>query len=130
MISAVIQVGEDSGQDGYTSAAFHPDGLILGTGTSEGVIKIWDVKSQVRQGKNTIQIKFRLTSMPSSSDVSHLVIENLYLQARVAKFEGEVGHVGTVTAMSFSENGYFLAVCSLFSFLIRWNSVEVEIFAQ
>uniref|UniRef100_A0A453J584 Pre-mRNA-processing factor 19 n=1 Tax=Aegilops tauschii subsp. strangulata TaxID=200361 RepID=A0A453J584_AEGTS len=73
--SCLTQVGEASGQDGYTSAAFHPDGLILGTGTSEGVIKIWDVKSQ----------------------------------ARVAKFEGEVGHVGTVTAMSFSENGYFLA---------------------
>lgn len=29
------------------------------------------------------------------------------LQANVAKFDG---HVGSVTAISFSENGYFLAV--------------------
>ncbi|CAD6230311.1 unnamed protein product [Miscanthus lutarioriparius] len=71
----VFQVGEASEQDGYTSASFHPHGLLLGTGMTTAVVKIWDMKTQ-----------------------SH--VANLK------------GHVGPVTAMSFSENGYLLATAA------------------
>ncbi|KAK1260514.1 U-box domain-containing protein 72 [Acorus gramineus] len=71
----LTQVGEASEEEGYTAAAFHPDGLILGTGTSQAQVRIWDVKTQ----------------------------------ANVANFDG---HVGPVTSMSFSENGYFLATAA------------------
>jgi WD40 repeat protein len=43
----MMQVSEPTVQNGYSSASFHPDGLILGTGTAESLVRIWDVKSQV-----------------------------------------------------------------------------------
>ncbi|TVU31522.1 hypothetical protein EJB05_23209 [Eragrostis curvula] len=48
--SCLTQVREDSEQEGYTSASFHPDGLLLGTGTT-AVVKIWDVRTQSNVAK-------------------------------------------------------------------------------
>ncbi|CAG8502266.1 5744_t:CDS:10 [Paraglomus occultum] len=33
-------------QNGYTAAKFHPDALLLGTGTNDSMVHIWDMKSQ------------------------------------------------------------------------------------
>uniref|UniRef100_A0A0D9WDX6 Pre-mRNA-processing factor 19 n=1 Tax=Leersia perrieri TaxID=77586 RepID=A0A0D9WDX6_9ORYZ len=74
--SCLTKVGEASVQEGYTSASFHPDGCILGTGNTDAIVKLWDVKTQ--------------------SDFAQIE-----------------GHDGPVTAMSFSENGYFLATASV-----------------
>ena len=38
---------------GYRCAAFHPDGVILGTGTTDGLVLVWEVKQQkVRETRN------------------------------------------------------------------------------
>ena len=44
--AAMTQVADDSLESSYTSAAFHPDGLILGTGMHNSTVLVWEVRSQ------------------------------------------------------------------------------------
>ncbi|CAL1352580.1 unnamed protein product [Linum trigynum] len=39
-------VRDGSERAGYTAAAFHPEGKVLGLGTCGGIVKIWDVRKQ------------------------------------------------------------------------------------
>ncbi len=40
------QVEDAAVEAGYRCAAFHPDGVILGTGTTDGLVLVWEVKQQ------------------------------------------------------------------------------------
>jgi pre-mRNA-processing factor 19 len=44
--TCLVQKYDDSVKKGFTSAMFHPDGLILATGTGDSKIRIWDIKEQ------------------------------------------------------------------------------------
>ena len=41
-------VKNDEYEAGYNCVRFHPDGLILGTGTGDALVRIWDMKQAVR----------------------------------------------------------------------------------
>ena len=67
---------EAAGGYQYESLAFHPDGQLLATGTKEGAIRVWDVKTA----------------------------------GKVETFRG--GSSAPIAALSFSENGYYLAAAA------------------
>ncbi|KAI9599072.1 WD40-repeat-containing domain protein [Syncephalis fuscata] len=43
---SLMAITSDDVQSGYSAIRFHPDGLILATGTVDAMIRIWDVKSR------------------------------------------------------------------------------------
>lgn len=44
--ATLLKVTRPRDDAGLSSIAFHPDGLILGTGTTDSMVRIWDVKLQ------------------------------------------------------------------------------------
>ncbi|XP_038720575.1 pre-mRNA-processing factor 19 homolog 1-like [Tripterygium wilfordii] len=76
----LAQVTDPSGSEGFTSAAFHPDGLILGMGTSGALVKIWDVKSQQNVANFDDHVKSGQTGPITSMSFS----ENGYFLATAA----------------------------------------------
>ena len=41
-----MQLTNDTIESAYSSVALHPDGQILGTGTEQGIVHVWETKSQ------------------------------------------------------------------------------------
>lgn len=66
----------DNAAHGFTSARFHPDGLIFGTGTGSSEIRIWDIKTQDNV-KTFYDHKGAVTSMSFSENGYYLATGSL-----------------------------------------------------
>ncbi len=82
----------------------HPDGILLAAGADDSVVSIWDIK-QVRCERDTRVLR--------SEDRFHAVVVPCCVRSRgvqngknVAKLEG---HSARINAVSFSENGIYMA---------------------
>lgn len=81
----------------YKTCCFHPDGLILGTGTKQGSFKIWDIREQkevttLKESDGSIQsISFSENGYFTATGHSNgeVIIWDLRKLAKVKSFNGK-----------------------------------------
>ena len=99
---------------GYTCAGFHPDGLILATGTPSGVVRVWDVKSQ-SNAANFEGHGGAVTSVGFSENGFYLATGSADASVKLwdlrkLKNLTTLADLGAVGSVAFDFTGQFLAV--------------------
>ncbi|KAK9791122.1 hypothetical protein WJX73_000987 [Symbiochloris irregularis] len=109
------QVADPAVEAGFTAASLHPDGLILGTGTQDSLVRIWDVRFQ----KNRASFeghKGAVTSLSFSENGYYLATAasdgvKLWDLRKLKSFRTLTPYeTGTASAVQFDHSGLYLAV--------------------
>jgi WD40 repeat protein len=72
------------GEEGFSCGMFHPDGIILGTGSSgdNGAIRIWDVREQTNVGSFT-EHQGEITSLTFSENGYYMASAGVDCKVRI-----------------------------------------------
>lgn len=104
--------------DPYTSCRFHPDGLILSTGSQSGVIKIWDVRIMESVASCTdhtgaatcLDFNENGYMFASGSEDGSAIVWDLRKVKPLCKIDAPGG--GSVSAVRFDSSGSYLSLGS------------------
>mmetsp|Transcript_1430 Transcript_1430/g.2334 ORF Transcript_1430/g.2334 Transcript_1430/m.2334 type:complete len:619 (+) Transcript_1430:167-2023(+) len=112
-----------SSEEGFTCGSLHPDGIILGTGSDQGMFRIWDIRT--RENPNALSATANTTATTAAALSCVAFSENGYLAA-TGSVEGTVclwdlrklvttqnlalGEGSSVSSLAFDSSGVFLAI--------------------
>jgi len=111
--TTLTKTTEPSVKAGFSSISFHPDGLILGTGTKDHFVRIWDIKAQANvatfEGHNA-----SVEGLSFSENGYHLATAGgdsvkLWDLRKLTNFHN-IPLSGDVNSVSFDVSGLYLIV--------------------
>ncbi|KAI7820837.1 WD40-repeat-containing domain protein [Gamsiella multidivaricata] len=113
--STLLTGRSDDVTKGYFSAAFHPDGLLFGTGTTE-TVKIWDVRTKEAVASfdghvgavKTMTFSENGYLMAAAGENNEVSIWNLRTLEIVQKLK--VADQGVINALAWDQSGTYLGV--------------------
>ncbi|CDS05955.1 hypothetical protein LRAMOSA08483 [Lichtheimia ramosa] len=113
---SIVDAVDSEYTSGYTSIQFHPDGMILGAGTVDSAVRIWDVKSQsiaATFGEHTGKVNALAFSengyiLATASEDNIVKIWDLRKLSNTKSFTLDDGF--KINSLSFDYYGQYLAV--------------------
>lgn len=115
--SCIQAVSDDKVTAGYTRVNFHPDGLILGLGTEDSLVRMFEVKSQKQVAMFTHKGGGAISALAFSESGYHLssgddkgvvkVWDLRHLDKELTTLEGKMKTIGD---LSFDMSGTYLGV--------------------
>lgn len=84
---------------GITTAAFHPDGVILGTGCQDTMVRVWEVRQQ------------KVCTLMNGASVKPVIPAVAHLQAACASQRGRCIHELILRASVVAERGQVCRTC-------------------
>ena len=114
------------------SARFHPDGTCLASGSADGKVQVWDIRSQLMLQMYTDAHSDAINSVAFHNSGRYLVTASSDATLKIFDLrKGTLmyslyGHEGTVNAVNFSRDGTLFASGGSDCNVILWDSNLVD----